>query len=311
MIGGYGMTQFQRGYSAQEEEISQLMGEALELYRSGHLDRARRKGEQAIALCRDLAAVEPDDPQHHRVLASLLYNHAVVLNAMDRRAAALTAIQESARLYEHLAQLDPAAYEALFADALSRVGTTFTGMGLTAEAVDCQRRAVTTYLSLPSDIGVERGVARTMSLLASSLEADDRPDEAMAAATDALRRYADLDARDQLPLEAAGFYALTARMLARLHARNGDYDEAASASAVAVAVYRLLLEQVSPEWGEQLAVTIGERAMHLSAAGRAAEGLEQAHDVLRLVRTLGEREPDRYLPAFSRLAAVVATLEVP
>lgn len=303
------MTQFQRGYSAEEEEISQLMGEALELYRSGSLDRARRKGEEAIALCRDLAGMEPDDPQHRRVLASLLYNHAVVLNRMERRAAALSAIQEASQIYERLAALDPAAYEPLYADAQTRVGATYTGLGRTAEAVACHRRAVTTYLSLPSDVGVERAVARATSLLASSLEADDRPDEAMAAAEDALRRYADLDARDELPLDAAGFYALTARTLARLHARRGEYEAAASASGVAVAVYRQLLEQVSPEWGEQLAVAVGERAAHLAAAGRAAEGLDHARDVLREVRTLDERRPDTYLTAFTRLAAVVATLE--
>lgn len=303
------MTQFQRGYSAQEEEISQLMGEALELYRSGNLDRARRKGEQAIALCRDLARVEPDDPQHRRVLASLLYNHAVVLNRMDRRAAALAAVQEASRLYEELVAIDPAVFEPLYADAQTRVGATFTGLGRTAEAVACHRRAVTTYLSLPPDVAVERGIARAMSLLASSLEADDRPDEAMAAADDALRRYADLDARDQLPLDAAGFYALTARTLARLHARRAEYEAAASASGIAVTVYRLLLEQVSPEWGEPLAVAVGERAAHLSAAGRAAEGVDQARDMLRLVRTLDEREPDTYMAAFTRLAAVVATLE--
>jgi tetratricopeptide (TPR) repeat protein len=303
------MTQFRRGYSAQEEEISQLMGEALELYRSGHLDRARRRGEQAITLCRDLAAAEPDDPQHRRVLASLLYNHAVILNGMDRRAAALAAIQESCRIYEELAALDPAAFEPLYADALSRVGTTYTGLGLTAEAVACHRRAVTTYLSLPPDVAMERAIARAMSLLASSLEADDRLDDAVAAADDALRRYADLDARDQLPLDAAGFYALTARTLARLHSRRGDYAAAASASAVAVAVYRLLLEQVSAEWGEQLAGAVGERTTYLAAAGRAGEGIEQARDMLRLVRTLDEREPGAYAEAFERIAAVVATLE--
>ncbi|MDQ7911349.1 tetratricopeptide repeat protein [Phytohabitans sp. ZYX-F-186] len=303
------MTQFQRGYSAPEEEISQLMGEALELYRSGHLDRARRKGEQAIALCRELAAAEPDDPRHRRVLASLLYNHAVVLNGMERWAAALAAVQESGRLYEELAGLDPATYEPLHADALTRTGSTYIGLGRTAEAVACQRRAVTMYLSLPPDVGAERGVARAMSLLASSLEADDQPDEAMAAADDALRRYADLDARDQLPLDAAAFYAMSARTLARLRARRGEYEAAAGASAVAVAVYRLLLEQVSPEWGEQLAAAVGERAAHLSAAGRADEGLVQARDVLRLVRTLDERKPDTYLAAFRRLAAVVAALE--
>lgn len=302
------MTQFQRDYSAQEEEISQLMGEALELYRSGNLDRARRKGEQAIALCRDLAGAEPDDPQHQRVLASLLYNHAVVLNRMDRRAAALAAVQEASRIYEELVALDPA-FEPLYADAQTRVGATYTGLGRTEEAVACHRRAVTTYLSLPPDVAVERGIARAMSLLASSLEADDRPDEAMAAAEDALRRYADLDARDQLPLDAAGFYALTARTLARLHARRAAYEEAASASAIAVAVYRLLLEQVSPEWGEPLAVAVGERAAHMSAAGRADEGLDQARDMLRLVRTLDERQPDTYMTAFTRLTAVVATLE--
>jgi tetratricopeptide (TPR) repeat protein len=303
------MTQFRRGYSAQEDEISQLMGEALELYRSGNLDRSRRKGEQAIALCRDLATAEPDDPQHRRVLASLLYNHAVVLNAMDRRAAALSVIQESSHISEDLVAFDPATFEPLHADALSRVGVTYTGLGLTEEAVTCQRRAVTTYLSLPPDVAVERSVARAMSLLASSLEADDRPDEAMAAADDALRRYADLDARDQLPLDAAGFYAMTARTLARLHARGGDYEAAASASAVAVAVYRLLLEQVSPEWGEPLAAAVGERAAHLSAAGRADEGLDQARDVLRLVGALDARRPDIYMGAFTRVAAVVAALE--
>lgn len=303
------MTQFQRGYSAQEEEISQLMGEALELYRSGSLDRARRKGEQAIALCRDLAGIEPDDPQHRRVLASLLYNHAVILNRMDRRSAGLAAVQEASRLYEELVAIDPVAFEPLYADAQTRLGATFTGLGRTAEAVECHRRAVTTYLSLPPDVAVERGIARAMSLLASSLEADDRPDEAMAAAGDALGRYADLDARDQLPLDAAGFYALTARTLARLHARRAEYEAAASASGIAVAVYRLLLEQVSPEWGEQLAAAVGERAAHLSAAGRAGEGIDQARDVLRVVRTLDERQPDTYLTAFTRLAAVVATLE--
>lgn len=303
------MTQFQRGYSAQEEEISQLMGEALELYRSGHLDRSRRKGEQAIALCRDLAASEPDDPHHRRVLASLLYNHAVVLNAMERRAAALVAIEESVRFYQELAALDPAVYEPLYADALSRAGTTYTGLGRTAEAVTCQRRAVTTYLSLPPEVATERSVARAMSLLASSLEADDRPDEAMAAADDAVRRYADLDARDQLPLDAAGFYAMAARTLGRLHARRGDFEEAARASGVAVAVYRLLLEQVSPEWGEQLAAAVGERATHLAAAGRATDGLDQARDVLRQVRTLDERRPDTYITAFRRVAAVIAALE--
>ncbi|BCB79943.1 hypothetical protein GCM10022251_08680 [Phytohabitans flavus] len=303
------MTQLQRGYSAQEEEISQLMGEALELYRSGHLDRARRTGEQALALCRDLVTADPDDPRHRRVLAALLYNQAVVLNGMERRAAALSAIQESTRIYEELATLDPPAYEPLYADALSRMGTTYAGLGRTAEAVDCQRRAVTTYLSLPPEVGVERAVARAMSLLASSLEGDDRPDEALAAADDALRRYADLDARDELPLDVAGLYAMTARMLARLQARRADYEAAASASAVAVAVYRLLLEQVSPEWGEQLAITVGERAAHMSAAGRAEEGLEQARDVLRLVRALDKRKPDTYLAAVDRVAAVVAALE--
>ncbi|MGN9912017.1 tetratricopeptide repeat protein [Phytohabitans sp. LJ34] len=302
------MTQFQRGYSAQEDEISQLMGEALELYRSGNLDRARRKGEEAITLCRDLAAVEPDDPQHQRVLASLLYNHAVVLNRMDRRAAALAAVQEASRIYEELVALDPA-FEPLYADAQTRVGATYTGLGRTEEAVACHRRAVSTYLSLPPDVAVERGIARAMSLLASALEADDRPDEAMAAADDALRRYADLDARDQLPLDAAGFYALTARTLARLHARRAEYEEAASASAIAVTVYRLLLEQVSPEWGEPLAAAVGERAAHMSAAGRPEEGLDQARDMLHLVRSLDERQPDTYMTAFTRLAAVVATLE--
>jgi tetratricopeptide (TPR) repeat protein len=303
------MTQFQLGYSADEEEISQLMGEALELYRSGHLDRARHKGEEAIALCRDLATAEPDDPRHRRVLASLLYSHAVVLNAMDRRAAALAVIHESSRLYEELAALDPATYEPVYADALTRVGVTYTGLGLTAEAVACQRRAVTTYLSLPPDIATERAVARAMSLLASALEADDRPDEALVAADDALRRYADLDARDQLPLEAAGFYATTARTLARLRERRGEFEAAASASAVAVTVYRLLLEQVSPEWGDPLATAVGERAAHLSAAGRPEEGLDQAREMLGLVRALEERMPDTYAGASTRLAAVVAALE--
>ncbi|MFC0528087.1 hypothetical protein [Phytohabitans kaempferiae] len=172
---------------------------------------------------------------------------------------------------------------------LTCLGITYTGLGRTAEAVACQRQAVTTYLALPREVGTERAVARAMSLLASSLEADDRPDDA-AAAEDALRRYSDLDARDQLPLDAAGFYAMTARTSPGCAPRRGDHMAAASASGVAVAVYRLLLEQVSPEWGEQLAVAVGERANHLAAAGRAGEGLAQARDVLRLIRTLDERE---------------------
>jgi tetratricopeptide (TPR) repeat protein len=291
------------------DEISQLMGEALELFRSGHLDRARRSSERAIELCRELNATEPDDPQHRRVLASLLFNHATVLNRMDRRPAALAAILESCRLYEQLVPLDRLAFKALHADALTRAGTTLAALGRAEEAVAFQRSAVAAYESLPPNGVVERGLPRALALLAASQDANDQPDEAIAAATEALGRYEDLHARDELPVDAASYYALAARTLSRLYARRGDWGAATSADAVAVGVYRLLLEQDAPEYADQLAIALADSAAHLSAAGRPDEGVAQVEDAARHVLELDLRFPGRYATAVDRINAVLAALQ--
>ncbi|WP_173078435.1 hypothetical protein [Phytohabitans rumicis] len=292
----------------QEDEISQLMGEALELFRSGHLDRARRSSERAIEMCRELTAAEPGDPQHGRVLASLLYNHATVLNRMDRRPAALVAILESCRLYEQLVPLDRLAFKPLHADALTRAGTTLAALGRAEEAVAYQRSAVAAYESLPVNGVVERGLPRALALLAASHDANDQPEQAISAATEAVGRYEELHARDGLPVDGASYYALAARTLSRLHARRGDWGAATSADAVAVGIYRLLVEQDAPEYAEQLAAALADSATNLSAAGRPDEGVEQVRDAARLVHELNLRFPGRYAAAVSRIDAVLAAV---
>jgi tetratricopeptide (TPR) repeat protein len=295
------MALFRRGNRHQEDEVSQLMGEALELFRSGHLDRARRRGDEAIALCRQLRDAEPDDPQHRRVLASLLYNHATVLNRMEREPEALVAILESCRLYEELLP----AYASLHADALARAGTTLAALGRADEAVVHHRRAVHTYRSQPA---AEPGLARVLALFAASLDAAGEPDEAVVVASEAVRRYEEIHARAELSLDAADYYALAARTLSRGHARRGEWEAASSADAIAVGVYRLLVEQDSPAYADQLATALADAAAHLAAAGRAEEGVAQARDAVRLVEQLDARHPGRYASAVTRISAVLATL---
>ena len=96
--------------------------------------------EEAVAICRDLAAANPD--RYCPVLARSLTNLAVRFSELGRPADALLAEQEAVVIRRDLAAADPDRYRPGLADCLTNLGIRFSELGPSADALPVTEEAV-------------------------------------------------------------------------------------------------------------------------------------------------------------------------
>ena len=135
--------------------------------------------------------------------------------------------------------------------------------------------------------------ARLLSRLASRLINSGQPDDAVAAAQQAVeiqRRLAHANPATYQPDLAASLNNLANGLL-----RAGQREEALAAANEAVEIRRRLVEANPAAYLPSLAETLSNAAVTFSELGRAEEALEAANEAVNLYRRLAERNPAAYL----------------
>ena len=112
----------------------------------GRREEALAASQEAVTICRELAAARPD--AFRPDLAMSLNNLSVRLADLGRREEALAAIQEAVTIYRELAAARPDAFRPDLARSLNNLSVRLAGLGRREDALAAIQEAVTIYREL-------------------------------------------------------------------------------------------------------------------------------------------------------------------
>jgi tetratricopeptide (TPR) repeat protein len=207
----------------------------------GRHDEALAVEREAVALYRELAAVNPDRyrPDLARSLTSLgatLAKLGHFSEAQTDHEKSATIYEEPAVIYHELDDVNPGRYRPDLADVLHNLGITFSALGRHDEALAVEREAVALYRELAAaNPGRYRpGLASVLHNLGITFSELGHHDEAMAAGREAVALYRELAATapDRYRLDLARSLSDLADTLSALE--DDASAEAARAEAAAL-----------------------------------------------------------------------------
>jgi len=250
----------------------------------GRHQEALAAEEEALALCRDLAAA---NPAHQPRLADALNGYGNSLAALGRHQEALAAEEEALALCRDLAAANPA-HQPRLADALNSYGNSLAALGRHQEALAAEEEA----LALCRDLAAanpahQPRLARVLNGYAASLRDLRRHQEALAAEEEALALCRDLaaanPAHQPVLADALNGYG---NSLAAL----GRHQEALAAEEEALALCRDLAA-ANPAHQPRLARVLNGYADSLRDLRRLREALAARQKALALCRDLAAANP--------------------
>lgn len=255
------------------------LGEAFRAALQGSHDKAAGHSERALLISRELCADASNPAIHQPELAAALCVRAGYGGGAWQ---AIALLAESAGHYAALAEADPAVYEVLRIDVLTRIALASDAAGSTHDAISLLREVVGMYLKAPAADTEERdlGLARARFHLGRCLLKTGMDEDGLAESQAGLELAADALDRLQVPVARAGWlvaaprylqlaapdWAAAAVRVMTLHAAAARWQQAATAARTAV----LIAGGLADLGGEPL------RDAYTAIAGRAAGILEEA-----------------------------------
>jgi hypothetical protein len=224
------------------------LGEAIRAALQGSHDKATKHSRTALSISRELYEDAADQARHQPELAAALCTHARYGGGWQ----GIAMLTESAGHYAALAEADPAAYEVLRIDVLTRIALASDTAGSTPDAISLLREVVGMYLKAPAADPDERdlGLARARfhlgrCLLKTGAAADGlaETDAGLELAADVLDRLAITTtdtgwlgwAPRYLQLAAPDWAAAAVRSMT-LHADAGRWHRAEASAQAAVLI---------------------------------------------------------------------------
>jgi tetratricopeptide (TPR) repeat protein len=275
-------------YRSREQRVLQLTDRARKEFRGGKHGNAIQLQGEAIELCRLLGREHPDDPLHREAAASALYGLGTMLTAADRSEDAVTALEESAKLYQSISGFPGVPDTApLIADAEIRRARALAVAGRGASAIPDADKAVSACEALtklvpagqrnrkhPLNADLARAYAGNALILARFGD----PDLAVGSADRAVRLYmrnTSGSGRPAVTRDEEGYLISAASVGAMLHAWHGRIDLSLAAAQIAMSL-------VDRRRQRELR-SIGKQADGMTMAQRADFGSE----VTRTLRQAG------------------------
>ncbi|KZP14717.1 hypothetical protein FIBSPDRAFT_935616 [Athelia psychrophila] len=271
-----------------ESQASILLSLSNRLGYAGRLEEALVAIQEAVNLCRALAA---ERPVFNADLAGALSNQSAWLSALGRPEEALAATTESLDLYRPLAAERPVVFNADLARSLSNQSAWLSALGRHEEALAAITESVDLYSPLAAERPAVFNVCLAKSLINQSawLSALGRHEEALAATTESLDLYRPLAAE-----RPAVFNADLAKCLSNQSAylsALGRHEEALAATAESLDLYRPLAAERPAVFNANLASSLANQSIELSALGRHEEALAAATESVDLYRPLVAERP--------------------
>jgi tetratricopeptide (TPR) repeat protein len=260
----------------------------------GEREAALAAAQEAVELCRALAAQRPDAFRPN--LAVSLNNLANMLSELGEREAALAAAQEAVDIRRALAAQRPDAFRPdlagslnNLANMLSEVGEREAALAAAQEAVDIRRA-----LAAQRPDAFRPNLAVSLNNLANMLSELGEREAALAAAQEAvdIRRALAAQRPDAFRPDLAGSLNNLANRLSEL----GEREAALAAAQEAVELYRALAAQRPDAFRPDLAMSLNNLANRLSEVGEREAALAAAQEAVELYRALAAQRPDAFRP---------------
>lgn len=286
-----------------EENIARLTNNlATRLTGLGRLEEALAASEDAVAIRRRMASIDPDAflPD----LAWSLSEQSACLGALGRREDALTAIGASVAIRRRLADAGPGEFLATLAESLDRQANRLRELGRPEEALDAIEESVRLYHAL-ADARPQAflgDLAAALSTRSSVLAELGRRADALAAIQESVairRRRADSRPDAFLPDLAASLNN-EANTLGDL----GRHEQALAAITESVRIRRQLARTLPSAFLADLAASLNNQSVVFGALGRREEALAAIEEAVAVYREQAEARPGAFLP---RLAAALTT----
>ena len=254
--------------------------------------------EEAVAIRRDLAAVNPD--RYRPDLAASLSNLGVAFSELGRIAEALPPEQEAVAIRRDLAAVNPDRYRPDLADSLSHLGVAFSELGRIAEALPPEQEAVAIRRDLAA-VNPDRyrpDLARSLSNLGVRFSALGRPADALPVTEEAVAIRRDLAAVN--PDRYRPDLAASLSNLGVAFSELGRPADALPPEQEAMVIRRDLAAVNPDRYRPDLARSLSNLGIAFSALGRPADALPVTEEAVAIRRDLAAVNPDRYRPDLAR-----------
>lgn len=235
---------------------------------AGQPAAAAAPAHEAVTILRPLLETHPE--AYLPLLAAAVGNVGTQLGAIGRHTEAVPFAEEAVDIRRRLAQAHPDAYLVDLAGSLDSLAVQLSEDGRQVEALAAAEEAVEILRRLAEGEGARHAadLARSLSTLRAQLGEAGRHAEAMGPASEAVTTFRRLaDGNDAyLPDLAAALTDVGEHL-----AEGGQHDVAVAPAAEAVEIYRGLAAADPAAHLSDLALSMGNLANWLDAAGRTAE----------------------------------------
>mgnify|MGYP002620231416 CR=1 FL=1 len=232
--------------------------------------------------------------------AGHLNNLSVRLADLGRHAEALTAAEESASIFRHLAKKNSDTHLPGLATSLTNLSSALRRAGRHTEALTSIEEAVTIYRRLAEkDPDTHQpGLAMALHNLSLALREVGRHTEALTAAEESASIFRHL-AKKNSDTHLPGLTTSLTNLSLALR-RVGRHTEALTTAEEAVTTYRRLAEKDPDTHQPDLAASLHNLSLALREVGRHTEALTTAEESVTTYRHLAKKDPDTHLPQFAK-----------
>jgi tetratricopeptide (TPR) repeat protein len=262
-------------------EVQGWVNAASAAYKTGDAAQALRLQLQPLEWAR--ARLSPAHPFRAEVLNKL----SVYLSAVGQRAEALSAMQESVKIYRELANTNPAFLGDL-AESLNNIGTYYREMGLLSEALSFTQEGASLFRDLasinPAFLGALAAALNNIGLAYRQL---GRRGEVLAPSDEAVKIYRQLTKTNQ------GYLGNLAASLSNLGAslsQLGRRQEALAPTEEAVKIFREMAKD-NPAFLGNLALSLTGLGVSYSELGRRQEALAPTEEAVKIFREIAKTNP--------------------
>lgn len=251
--------------------------------------------EEAVAICRELAADNPDLYRHN--LADLLDDLADAYLNLDRVGDALPYAEEAVAICRELTRGSTVAEDRdldLFAFCLYGLCTIYYRLGRVADALPYAEEMVAARRELAAGSRYIYGssFAQSLNSLAEIYWELDRSAESLTLANEAVAIYRELTASN--PNLYRGELAFWLNSLALVHTKLGHETDALAHAEEAVMIYRDLTAGNADPYGPSLIDALDSLSAAYAEMGRSAETLQFVEEAVAIRRELATTRPGLY-----------------
>lgn len=264
----------------------------------GRHEDALKAAEEAVAICRALASVQPEPFNFDLALA--LNTFATVLGRLGRFNEAIDAVHEATEINRNLARTGAQAFVSKLAASLNNLSTILYSLGRQEDALKAVEESILIRRKLVSAQPevFTSDLAGSLINLNNVLSSLGRQDDAMEAAQEAVELY-----RALAQIQPETFTPTLALILINLGPTLSDleqYEEALQVAEEAVTILRELVRSRREAFTPNLALSLSNISIIFSRLGRRENALDAAKEATSLYRALARALPEAFATELAR-----------